>query len=388
MLLFSHRHVVNNLFARCLIYEFEDIIQRIDSVEVVAPRPGRWFKYGTRLAQRLAADSPISMNPGIPETTVDGEYDLFFTICEFARDLLSLNALKGWKEKCRTSVCWIDEILINEFINDKCFARILSGFDHVVVGCKQGMALVEGKVPGKCLFLPPGVDAILFCPYPDPPERSIDVLSIGRRAETTHGKLLEMAKEGRIFYFYDSTNGNEAISWEQHRQLVANLCKRSRYFMVNPGKFDDPEATGGEDIIGARYFEGAASGCVMIGEIPGIEEFRRFVHWPDAVVRLPYDSTNIDWVIAELDAQPRRLEMIRRNNVVESLLNHDWAYRWEAVLGLAGLDPLSALGERKKHLEALSKMAALNEQSLKEGKYQGKAGPASGNQSEREIFPA
>jgi hypothetical protein len=360
VLMFSHRHVVSSMFARCLIYEFEDIIQQIDSVQVVAPRPGRWFKYGTRLAQRLAADFPISINPGIKPISVGKEYDLFFTCCEFAKDLLALNALRGWKERCKTSVCWIDETLVSEFINEKCFAKMMSGFDHVVVGCKQGVGLTDGKVPGQCLFLPPGVDAIRFCPYPNPPERFIDVLSIGRRAETTHGKLLDMAKEGRIFYFYDSTNGNEAVSWEQHRLLVANLCKRSRYFIVNPGKFDQPEATGDEDIIGARYFEGAASGSVMIGEMPRNEEFRRFVHWQDAVIRLPYDSADIDRVMTELEAEPSRVETIRRNNVVESLLNHDWAYRWEAVLGLAGLDPLPALTERKKSLEGLSRIATLN----------------------------
>jgi len=54
-------------------------------------------------------------------------------------------------------------------------------------------------IQGESFYLPAGIDTIFFCPYPDPPERFIDVLSIGRRSDTTHQALLRMAQENKSF---------------------------------------------------------------------------------------------------------------------------------------------------------------------------------------------
>jgi len=212
---------------------------------------------------------------------------------------------------------------------------------------------VTGK---KCFFLPPGIDAVKFCPYPNPPKKAIDVYSFGRRSEATHKKLLKMAEERDFFYVYDSLSGKRAINATEHRALLANMAKRSRFFIVNPGLIDEPDKRGDQFEIGNRYFEGAASGCIMIGEIPQNAEFEKLFNWPDAVIRLPYGSDQIDTAIKELDQQPQREESIRRTNIIQSLRRHDWVFRWESVLKIAGLDPLPGLLKRKEQLEKLAKI--------------------------------
>ena len=47
--------------------------------------------------------------------------------------------------------------------------------------------------------------------------------------------------------------------------MMANMAKRSRYFIVSPGKFNNPAETGGLSEFGYRYFEAAAPGTIMIG---------------------------------------------------------------------------------------------------------------------------
>jgi hypothetical protein len=163
-----------------------------------------------------------------------------------------------------------------------------------------------------------------------------------------------MFEEGKIFYLYDSTIGNEVVDTFQHRYLFANLAKRSRCFIVNPGKIDVPEERENQSEIGNRYYEGAAAGTIMIGEYPENIEFKKIFYWPDAVMQLPFGSVKINEIINELDKQPERQEIIRRKNVLESLTKHDWAYRWEAMLKMAGLEPMPGLLERKKQLESLS----------------------------------
>jgi hypothetical protein len=352
ILVFSQRNISRVLF-QCPHYEFEDLICHIDSAEVFAPRANpSSLRYG--VAKRLAYRLPVTMNPGIRRLESRTQYDLFFTVCGKPSDLLAVDASLNWRQICSASVCLIDEFWAKQLGEQRRFLRILDKFDVVMLYYGQTVQPLGSRIRSKCLFLPPGVDTLLFTPYPKPPRRVIDVYSIGRRSELTHRSLLGRAAQNHIFYVHDSIAGSEAIDTVQHRALVAHMAKRSRYFIVNPGLIDKPEITGGQSEIGNRYFEGAASGTIMVGERPKNVEFAKLFDWPDAVIDMPYDSTEIDGIINELDRQPERLDRIRRANVSQALLRHDWVHRWEAVLESVGLAPMPQLAERKRRLQILA----------------------------------
>jgi hypothetical protein len=247
----------------------------------------------------------------------------------------------------------LDELWINELAKNRHFLRILAKFDLVLLYYSQTVKPLSEIIERRCLYLPPGVDATSFCPDPDPPERFIDVYSIGRRSERTHQKLLKMVRESGLFYLHDSIGGSQAINSKEHRALFANVAKRSRYFIVNPGKIDEPNLTGRQMEAGNRYFEGAASGAIMVGERPDTEVFEDLFDWPEAVTHLPYDSDNIDAVIRDLDADPGRQDRIRRTGVLQALKRHDWVYRWETILKAVGLEPMQGALERKDRLTKL-----------------------------------
>ena len=138
---------------------------------------------------------------------------------------------------------------------------------------------------------------------------------------------------------------------EEHRLQLSNLIKRSRYYIVNPGSIDEPMKIGGQLEFGSRYFEGLASGTILVGDRPtNNKEFDRMFNWPDAVIHVPYGSENIREVIRELDKDLNRQERIRDQNVSEALSKHDWVHRWESVLDFAGLKPSPKLQERKQRL--------------------------------------
>jgi len=365
ILIYAQRDIYKKVHYRCYLAEFEDLICKMDSVNLLLPKPNKWFQYGTRIAQRLAGDYAIAFNPGIPREKINEDYELFFAFCQFPRDLLHIESIEGWKDRCKTSVCWLSEIWVSQF--HKCryyLKKILSKFDYVILHWSGSVKPLNDFIGDRAIFLPLGIDAVLFCPYPEPPHRFIDIYSIGRRSEGSHRALIKMFEEKEIFYLYDSIIGQDIVDTNQHRLLFANLAKRSKYFIVNPGKIDVFEETKGQSEIGNRYFEGAAAGTIMIGEIPQNEEFNKIFYWPDAVIHLPFDSNNIREIILEYNSQPRRLEAIRRKNVIESLMRHDWAYRWESILNLAGLDPLPGLLERKKQLENLANIIGKEENCL------------------------
>jgi len=313
----------------------------------------------------------MSLNPGIRKIRNHAHYDVFFAVCGYPTDLLMADAAIDWRNHCTTSVCMIDELWAKEIPLYRHFFRILKKFDLVVLYYSQTVRPLSERIGSKCIFLPPGIDALLFSPYPKPPRRSIDVYSIGRRSEVTHSALLKMAAENDLFYLHDTVAGDKAIDSGQHRALFANVAKRSRYFLVNPGLINQPQKTNKQIELGNRYFEGAASGTIMIGERPQIESFEMHFDWPDAVVQLDYDSSEIDRIINDLDRQPEKQESIRRSNMVESLLRHDWAYRWEAILTNIGLEPMQQLVRRKERLHDLARQISSEESGCRQDATKG-----------------
>jgi hypothetical protein len=361
VLIFSLRNIFGNALFRCPHYEFEDIICEIDSAVLLAPKVDPSNTRST-FATRLAYRAPVALNPGIRRISEKINYDIFFTICGFPPDLIMVNAvISNMRDICRTSVCLVDELWVKEMIKQRHLLRILAKFDVVMLYYSQTVKPLSEQIGCRCIFLPPGVDAILFCPHPDPPKRVIDVYSMGRRSRITHQRLLRMVRESGLFYLYDSIGGSQAINSKEHRALLANVAKRSRYFIVNPGKIDLPDERGNQIEIGGRYFEGAASGTIMVGERPKNEEFERLFNWPEAVTQLPYDSCDIDMVIKALDADPERQDRIRQTSVVQALTRHDWVYRWEAVLKTVGLGPMQGVLERRERLRKLAEVVLQTE---------------------------
>jgi hypothetical protein len=298
----------------------------------------------------------IYQNPGLKKVRLTQEYDLFLARCHYNHDFIHINAIEGWKDHCKVSVCWIDEFWAAEIAQYEPLLHALRQFDHVFVGC-QGTVESLSKAIGKpCHWVSGAVDTLRFSPYPNPPARVIDVYSIGRRREGVHKELSRAAASGSMFYLHDTFGGSlsDVHDFREHRNLFANVAKRSKYFLVAPGKLNLPNETRGQEEIGHRYYEGAASGACLIGEAPKSPAFATMFPWPDAVMEVQPDGSDVLELIASLEADPERLHAINQRNAAEALLRHDWAYRWKDVLQVAGLAPLPAMAAREQRLRELA----------------------------------
>ena len=359
MLLFSQRGL-DGLLSRSITCEFEDVIRAIDDVTLIAPERTPSFRWRNLLARQLAKRLPVIANPGLGTIPIERDHELFLAVAEFPWDFTALAALPDWHRRCRRSICWIEEVWPGQLGGIRGYAKLLSRFDHVIINIKHAVEPLERMIGRPCHYLPPGVDAIRFCPYPDPPQRSIHVYSMGRRAPVTHEALLRHCERERLWYVHDTVNiyqPKQTDNLQTHRILFANTAKRSRYFVANTAKIDLRYGLAAKPEVGSRFFEGAAAGTVMFGEPPDSEVFRDLFDWPDAVIRVPYDSPDAPTILAELDRDPERLARIRRDNVVNSLLRHDWSHRWRKLLDLAGLDPIPALQQRETRLRELAELA-------------------------------
>jgi hypothetical protein len=203
--------------------------------------------------------------------------------------------------------------------------------------------------------MPLAVDAFRFSPYPHPPPRVVDFYQFGRRSPVTHAAALRMADSDGAFYIYDTVFNVPLLDYRAHRQMIAEIMKRSRYFFAYKPSAD-LERSKEDDHLAARYFEGVGGGAILLGSAPSTPEYEQCFGWPDSTIEIPYDANNLREMVSELEADPARLTRARKNNIVETLRRHDWVYRWAEVLKAAGLAPTSGMAERTERLEELARM--------------------------------
>src|SRR5215475_7426557 len=279
-------------------YEAQDILLDIDDAELIYLKPGRAYQLRQNIHARLVWHDFTGMlafaNMAFESVRLTKEYDLLVAYLPCHIDhLLQIAAVRGWKDYCKTSICWIDELYAVHIPKLKYWLPALKQFDHIVVGYSGTVAALAEAIKRPCHWLPSGVDAIRFSPSPRPPDRVIDVY----------------------------------------------IMKRSRYFLVAPAKAGLQEATGNQIELGYRYYEGSAAGTVMLGQIPYCETYNTMFNWQDAVVEIQADGSDVADVISMLAGQPERLKEISRRNAVEALLRHDWTYRWKKILDIVGIEP-------------------------------------------------
>ena len=73
----------------------------------------------------------------------------------------------------------------------------------------------------------------------------------------------------------------------------------------------------------------------MVGQAPECEPFHEMFDWPDAVVPLRLDGSDVADVLGGLAHDPERLRELSRQNARQALLRHDWTHRWRRVLEIA-----------------------------------------------------
>ncbi len=357
---------------RAGLYEAQDVLASCADVDVIPLEPSWGFATKSQWMMRLVyhdiSRKLVSFNPGLKPTRLVKDYDVFVLVCPLWSDVWYANAIEGWRDRCRKSICWIDELWAHEVRNLDRWLPVLDQFDYIFVGIAGTEAALSEALGRRCYDVSGAVDALRFSPFPRAPKRVIDFYSIGRRLEGMHRRLAKCAEENQeFFYLYDTlhNSGDRAISdYRQHREMYANIAKRSRFFAVAPGKVTAPEGNHGQVDLGFRYFEGSAAGTVLVGQVPDCDAFRRHFDWPHAVIEVQPDGSDIIEVLSKLAAEPERLHEISCRNSEEALRRHDWIYRWKEILSVAGLDSGPAINARERALAELAESAKFERENV------------------------
>lgn len=358
-------------------FEFEDVIaEELDAVDLLAPRAERFHLQLKKAKNWLSARTTRAgfLPVGLEKMPLIQDYALFFFSVSHLRDLNFLSAVPGWRQRSNTAICWIQELWLHEFPRLGPLIDRLNEFDYVICSFTHTTVALAERLMVPVHYIPWGVDAVHFCPYPDPPARVIAVLGIGARHEDTHRGLIDHTNRTGQFYSYETIAGRAKMHDHRgHRQNYVSQLQRCRYFLSYVAKVELEDLRQGQVEFGLRYLEGLAAGAVVLGSRLDDPAFKENIGWTDSVIELPFACSEVGKILTELDAQPERLSAICRRNIRECLVRHDHLYRWERVLEMAGLKAHPKLTARRAVLDDLVRVIeedAREAASLRPGQVQ------------------
>ena len=166
----------NRMAFQCGQLEAQDVFAECNDVDLIALEPEASFPHKLRWLRRLMyrdiSRRLAFVNPGLKPVRLTTDYDLLVVMCQGYWDFLYVNAIDGWQDHCKTSICWIDELWAADLPYCKYWLPSLRRFDHIVVGYHGTVAPLEEALGRPCHWVPGGVDTLRFSPYPEFPRRS------------------------------------------------------------------------------------------------------------------------------------------------------------------------------------------------------------------------
>ena len=332
--------------SRGLTFEFEDAIADCDE-RVVIDTTAVPTENPRRHIWRLGKLAEMTLDPRKGK----GGDELVFAVAQVLPDLADHLAFQPQIRNAYKKAAFVEEIWAREIPLRADFRKQLEQFDHIFVSCAGSVDALSEHLGIPVTYLPPSIDLESLGAHPWPP-LAIVAYAMGRRQPELHEATLRWASaDSSRFYMYDTVTGNRPLrDHRQHRSMLAQFIRRSRYFLVCGAKFNRPKETANQQEIGYRYFEGAAAGAIMVGTEVTAPTFSEQFDWEEPLVVVDPSGEDLPERLDALAADPERRAAMRRRTASGSLRRHDPAHRWRTVLETLGLEEPPGVDERIQRL--------------------------------------
>ena len=175
-----------------------------------------------------------------------------------------------------------------------------------------------------CAWIPEAVDPSHYDPSRRLQARTIDVLELGRRSEPLHHRLAPALRSSGVRHEFQQPG---APRMYRTQRALRDALAQARLLVCLPKTLTHPEAAGGLETVTHRYFEGMASGCVLVGHCP--DELRDLWGFDPVVPIDPAEPERS--VLHALDRLDEHQALVQRN--LQRLHQvGTWRHRAEAML--------------------------------------------------------
>jgi hypothetical protein len=175
-----------------------------------------------------------------------------------------------------------------------------------------------------CVFswIPEGIAPELYRYYPYP-DKSIDVLQLGRRYDAYHEAIVSaLTLDGKL-YLYEKVKGE--IIFPTREGFIDGLA-RSKISVCVPSSITHPKRSGDIETMTIRYLQSMASKCLIVGHAPR-EMTSLFGYNPVIEIDMRDPVKQLQVI---MDNYGDFIPLIERNYAAIQA-HHTWRHRWKAI---------------------------------------------------------
>jgi len=220
----------------------------------------------------------------------------------------------------------------------------LDAFDELIAECQPDLLFIayrqsiphfESKWDIPVEWLPLAVDTDVFRDWGE--EKEFDVYAMGRRYEPHHNILKQLDSENKIRYLYNEKGKNCSVPIAREPQDLSRLINKCRYFLVSPQDIMTQSQEAYDKSISPivpRYFEGIASGTMLLGVRPHSGELEDLFPFDDVMADVELDGSNLLECILRYKYDAELYKKIVDRNYKHLQEHHSYRHRAEQVLSI------------------------------------------------------
>jgi len=233
------------------------------------------------------------------------DFDKYIPYCYFTFSKRSIYIFDAWP-------CHFESI-VSFTLNQK--------IDHLFITSSQATDLLKKKLPFTNIhWIPEAIDPDN---YKFSNEKSIDVLSFGRKYDTYHDIILPFLSNNNYTYLFEKVKGEVVF---QDRSDFINGLANSKISICFPSNITHPERSGNIEIMTMRYLQSIVSKCLIVGQAPK-EMIYLFGYNPVIEVDWKDPENQISYILNNY----KEFGPLIEKNYLTVLNNHTWIHRWDSI---------------------------------------------------------
>jgi hypothetical protein len=320
-----------------MLRDFEDEIVRLTGAERVIA-PSRSFP--AFIGGRLAHGTRYSGARGwVPKEYYELKADVLWVIL-MGPESFTLDLYKGWDKHVGLKILYFIDTYDAQL---RSIRRVLGStdWDFISTAFHGATSFLENETQREWHVVRHAVNLKRFRPAPKE-TRVIDFCAYGRRFQPVHTAMKEFCGRNGKYYDYTTTASVQAeLDPRDHYAQYAWHLRHSIFNFCWPVEVTNPGLARSHSPITCRWFEAAASGNVILGQVPLESGFTK-IFGDDAVIEIDHANSDIPELCQSLWEQ--RDCYLERALERRARLSSNWS--WEARVGeimeATGLKPASA----------------------------------------------
>jgi len=306
------------------VYDFEDCIVKATGGELIHV-PARRNDVLSKCKRKIKLGS----------IRLKDFYDVLF--CVSLNFGTALDDVSNWRGRCKYCICYIYDTWPNITAYDAAaIQRTLRHVDLLCFSFPQSINYFKALLNPLPYWVPQAINPERFYYVPDVP-RGVDVYIFGRQPQDVFKKVQSYCLDHNLLMVHHNKlpfPDGKVLDWQSaytmHAQLLLHAKVTLNWAMqlTHPWRLISSTTT--------RWFEPAAAGCLVVGNEPNDDEFRRLFPFGGFVRTVDKDFTNLISLIEEA-LKDTGSETIRRQLAEHTLHHHTWYHRIARMLRKAGL---------------------------------------------------